>query len=381
MEITPACASGGNQYNPIIYIMANYCSPNIQRKLTDLYSIKPYRSNTGMLDFAYSPANGSGLQAQVIGPMRGKSTNFSITYRQSVCTTVVACDQVECTDTGTATNMTSCDNYTSFSCYSSEWHVAEVSAFRDLGSMEVQEVISGHVYDQMQKIKDAIDTATVVAVQAAKGQVTSAVASKTLKLIDDATKAPVWAVDASIKLDFADAGYPDMPILIGNRTVGLWRDAVSRSGINQYGQRLDTIDNMNAFYDININSTNAPAADGVSDTLFAILPGVVNVLTWSGNVGQFASRNNSVNASAIDPTRLINTDGMTFEHSMLVDPATGMVFDFDIVYDPKCKKFLWKVSSYYKVIVLPLVGCKDSTFNGIVSYNVCPVSDVFCNNP
>jgi len=360
--------------------MANYCTPNIQKKLSELYSIKPYRSNTGMLDFAFSAANGSGLQAQVIGPMNGKDTNFSITYRNSVCTAVVACDQVECTDTGTATTMTTCANYTSFSCYSSEWHNAEVSAFRDLGSMNVQEVISGHVYDQMNKIKDAIDTATVVAVQAAKGQVTSTVASKTLKLIDDATKAPVWAVDSSIKLDFADAGYPDMPILIGNRTVGLWRDAVSRSGINQYGQRLDTVDTMNAFYDININSTNAPAADGVSDTLFAILPGVVNVLTWSGNVNVFASRNDSVSNTEIDPLRLINTDGMTFMHTMLTDP-TGLTFDFDIVYDPKCKKFQWKVSCYYKVLILPLIGCKDSTFNGIVSYNVCPVSDVFCNNP
>lgn len=354
--------------------------PNVQKSLTELYSIKGYRSNTGMLDFAYSQANGSQLNAKM-NMKNGKNSNYSITYRNSVCTTVVACDQVECTDAGTATTTTSCTTFDTFSCYSSEWHKMDVSTLRDVGSMEVMDVITGQVYDQIGKIKDAIDVATVVALNAAAGSVNSTTVSKTIKLLDDTTKAPVWSVDTSIKLDFADAGYPDMPIIIGNRTAAMWRDAVKRSGINQYGQQLGQIDQLNAFYDINVNSTNSPTASGSNDTLFAILPGVANILTWSENTGIFASRDNSVSSTSVDPMRLVNTNNTTYLHTMLTDPITGMVFDFDIVYDPKCKRFLWKVMCYYKVVTLPLVGCKDALFNGIVKYEVCPVSDAYCNNP
>lgn len=355
----------------------NNCSPNVQAKLSDLHRGKPYRSNIGALDFVYSPANGSQLQAALV-QANGKDTRYTITRRQSTCTTIVACDQVECTDTGTATNMTSCDYYDSFSCYSSEWHNAEVSAFRDLGSMNVTEAISGHVYDQINKIKDAIDLALLTSINSNAGSLSTTVATKTYKLIDDSTKAPVWSVDSNIKLDFADAGYPDMPILLGNRTVALWKDSVKRGGLNQNGQYIDAIDTLNAFYDINVNATNtAPTTPG-NDALFAILPGVANLITWSANTGIFASRNNSVSMANVDPMRLVNTDNSTYMHTTLTDPATGMVFDFDIVYDPKCKKFQWKVMCYYKAIVLPLIGCKDAAFNGIVKYDVCAVTDPTC---
>jgi len=353
------------------------CTPNVQAKLSALFRGKPYRSNIGALDFVFSPANGSQLQAQLV-QANGKNTRYTITRRQSTCTTIVACDQVECTDAGTATNMTSCDYYDSFSCYSSEWHNANVSQFRDLGSMNVTEVISGHVYDQINKIKDAIDLSVLTSINSNAGSISTAIPYKTVKLIDDATKAPVWSVDSSIKLDFADAGFPDMPILLGNRTVALWKDSVKRGGLNQNGQYIDSIDTLNAFYDINVNSTNTAPNNVGNDTLFAILPQVANVITWSANSGIFASRNDSVTLANVDPMRLINTDNSTFMHTTLVDPATGMVFDFDIVYDPKCKKFQWKVMCYYKTIVLPLIGCKDAAFNGIVKYDVCPLTDPSC---
>lgn len=363
--------------------MANNCTPNIQAKLTDLYRLGPYRSNTGALDFAYSPANGSQLQAQMI-QKNGKNSVYSITYRSSVCTTVVDCGDVECTDSGTATSGTSCQTFDSFSCYSSEWHNAEISTFRDLGSMEVQEVITGHVQDQIGKIKDKIDIALVVAMKAGAGHVSGSEVYKQIKLVDPITYAPSWNADTTIKLDFADMGYASpMPIIVGGRQVAMWKAAVERAGLANNGININQVDTLNAFYDINVNSTNsAPNVDG-NDMFFAALPGVANVVTWSENTGMFASRNASAaNIANIDPMRLVNTDQSTFLFTSLVDPGTGMVMDFDLVFDPKCKKFQWRVKCYYKVVTLPLVGCKDSDFTGIVLYDACPLSStVDCATP
>jgi hypothetical protein len=357
--------------------MSNNCSPKVQVKLNDIYKGKPYTPQTGVLDFCFSAANGSAAQAKMI-QKNGKNSVYAVTRRASVCTTVVDCSEIACTDAGTDVSLTSCDTFDTFSCKSSEWHNLPISGLRDLGSMEVSEVLGGQVYDQMQAIKSAVDLAVLTSINSAAGSISTAVATKQLKLIDDTTKAPVWAVDTNIKMDFADAGFNEMPILLGNRTVALYKDAVGRSGLNQYGQQLNAIDTLNAFYDININSTNtAPTTTG-NDVLFAILPQVVNLLSWSENSGVFSSRN-QFSAADINAMKMVNTDNTTFVHSTLIDPATGQLYDFDVVYDPKCKKFQWRIFTYYKVLVNPLVGCKDAAFNGIVKYDVCPLSDVYCS--
>lgn len=360
--------------------MANNCTPKVQVKLNDLYKGSPYRSNTGALDFVFSPANGSAVQAKMI-QQNGKNSVYAITRRASTCTAIVDCSSIACSDAGTDQSLTACDTFDTFSCKSSQWHNLAISNLRDIGSMEVTEVLTGAVMDQMAKIKDAVDLALVTAINSAAGWVNTVSNYKKLNLIDNTTKAPIWGVDTNIKLDFQDAGFGEqMPILLGNRTVALYKDAISRAGINSNGMQLGSIDSMNAFYDININSTNTAPNEVGNDTLFAILPQIANLVTWSENTGVFASRN-QFSESDINAMRLVNTDNSTYSHSVLMDPRTGMLFDFDIVYDPKCKKFQWRIFTYYKVLVNPLVGCKDANFNGIVKYDVCPVSDVFCLTP
>lgn len=357
--------------------MPNNCSPKVQVKLTDIYKGQPYRAQTGVLDFAFSKANGSEVQAKMI-QKNGMNSVYAVTRRTSLCTAVVDCSAIACTDVGTDdSSLTACDTFETFSCKSSQWHNLLINDLRDLGSEDATAILSGHVNDQIIKIKEAVDLAVLASINSAAGSISTSTATRTLKLIDNATKAPAWGVDANIKLDFADAGYPDMPILIGNRTAALWRDYISRSGINQFGQQLGSIDSLNAFYDINVNSTNTAPATVGNDVLFAILPQVANVLTWSANSGVFSSRN-QFSEGQINMMKMVNTDNSTFSYSTLMDPATGMVFDFDIVFDPRCKKFQWRVYTYYRTLVNPLVGCKDAAFNGIVKYDVCPLSETDC---
>lgn len=357
--------------------MANNCTPNVQKAIFDLYSGSSWRAQTGFLDMAYSQANGSEVQAQMIQP-NGKNSVYSVTYPAEVCTAIADVGDVACADAGTAVGDTTCSTFNSFDGKSSEWHTINVSQFRDLGSLTVTQNVAHGIMQQMQKIKDAINLVGVLAVNTNAGCIATGTTTKQIKLVDSQTGKPYPHTITEIENDFADAGYPGVPMLLGNRQINYLRNASGRGGVSDQGFNNQNLLDIPAFYDRNINSTNITPDVVGNENVFAILPQVVNVLSWSENAGMFASRNAQRDWSSIDPMRLVNTDNSTFMHTVLTDPATGMLFDLDIVYDSKCKKFSWKIQSYYKIFLLTPTGCKDSCFNGIIKYDVCPWTTPAC---
>ena len=360
----------------------NLCSAMVQKRINDLYENKTWNPHVGVLDFVYSPANGAKVQVEMIGKPNGMNTQYSITYPVAVCTANVS--SVTCTDAGAATDMTTCVTFSGFEYLSSNWIKADVSQFRDLGQLSVTDVIGFQVTQKMRQIKADIDLAVLLSINtaAAAGCIDTATATRTIQLTT-VNGAPVFNTDVDIAADYMDAGFGESPILLGNRQLLKYVNGIKNGSGNQFGQRIETIDTFaGAFYDKNINATNtAPTTPG-NEVMFAILPQLVNVITWSSNAGMFASRNgDGTEFDNIDPMKLVKTDGMNFMHTVLTDPSSGMLFDFDIIYDAACKSFKWKLDSYYKVVVLDLQGCKDSCFNGIIKYDICPATPVDCLVP
>lgn len=353
----------------------NTCSEHIQAKIFDLYSTGAWKPHVGALDMAYSAANGAQVDVKMI-KKNGKNTQYSITYPVAVCSEPAT--SLTCTDAGDATEMTTCVPFSGFEYLTSTWIKADVSQFRDLGQLEVTDVISFQVTQQMEKIKNAINLATVVAINSGAGCIETGTDTRVLSLIG-ANGAPIFNTDVDISTDFLDAGFSGTPILLGNRQLRKYANGIMNGSNNQYGQRLDTIDTFaGVYYDRNINSTYAAPTTAGNETMFAILPQLVNVLSWSANSGIFASRSSFNSFADIDPMKMVNTDNSTYMHTTLTDPATGFVFDFDIVYDAECKSFKWKLDAYYKIIILDLIGCADSCFTGIIKYDICPTVPVNC---
>lgn len=356
----------------------NNCSAQVQAKIFDLYERGAWNPHVGVLDFVFSPANGAKLQVEMIGRPNGKNTQYSITYPVAVCTANVS--SVVCTDAGAATEMTSCVAFSGFEYLSSGWIKADVSQFRDLGQLEVVEVMSHQASQKMKQLKADVSLAVLLAIntEAASGCIDGTTTTRTISLID-VNGAPVFNTDVDISADFLDAGFDGSPILLGNRQLLKYVNGIRNGAGNQYGQRVDTIDTFSgAYYDKNINATNtAPTTPG-NEVMFAILPQLVNVISWSANVGIFATRSGGMSFDSVDPMKLVNTDNSTYMHTVLTDPASGMMFDFDIIYDAACKSFKWKLDTYYKVVILDLMGCKESCFNGIIKYDICPTIPVNC---
>lgn len=362
--------------------MANNCTPNIQAVLNDLYSLNRYTAPAGAVEMAFSAENGAQVQAQLIGAPNGKKSQYSITYATGACDTPVACDDFTCSDAGTdAGALTACETFNSFDCFAMPtWKNVPIDSLRDLGSLTPTSAFSAHLWDQMQKIKSAIDEAYVQWLCTEAGCFATGTDSKTLNLIN-ALGAPNYEVDADIMADFADAGFGGVtPILLGNRQVKKFAEVQRNVGMDQGGIMLQNMRRFPAFYDKNITSANcAPVVPG-NEVMFGLLPGVSNILTFSENAGLFASRESSVAWDNVDPTSLLR-QGSTYLHTVVQDPVSGMLFDLNIIYEPKCQKWQYHLKTFYKFFNLPTTGCKDSCFNGIVKYDVCPGTVPACATP
>lgn len=353
--------------------MANNCTPNIQKAIFDLYTSGSWKPNVGVIDFCMSPSNGATVQTQMI-TQNGKTSTYAITYPKSVCTEPT--DTFNCNADGEDVEFTECKTFTSFDLLTSNWINAPISSFRDLGSLSAMQTITHQVTQQIEKIKMSLNIETIVALRAAVGCINSTTPTKTLKLINN-QGAPVFGVDVDIMADFQDAGFAQKPILLGNRTAAKFINGINKGGINNNGSNIAAMNTFDFFYDSNINSTYAAPTTPGNDVMFAILPSIVNLTTYSQNAGIFASRSNEIDWTSIDPTKLINS-GDTYIYTVLQDPSTGILFDFSLIFEPKCQKFQWRVSLLYKLVTLDLIGCKDNCFNGIVMYDVCAELPVEC---
>jgi len=351
--------------------MANNCTPNIQAKLNDLYSIGQAQVKAGAIEMATSAANGAQIQAKMIQE-NGKNSQYSITYALPDCDDPVACSSFDCTGSGTnTTNLTDCLTFNSFDCYSMPaWRKIGINSLRDLGSLEVQDVFATKLFGQMQQITDKIDVATVAAICAA-----GTASPKVLKLLNNG--APNFNVDTDIQADFMDNGYAVNPLLLGNRQVLKFARSQAASTANQNGLMLNNMYRFNAFYDKNVVEANCAADTTGNDVVIATVPGIVNVLSWSKNAGMFATRNSPTRWDNVDPTQLIQA-GETYMHTVIENPANGLLFDLNMVYDPKCQGVIYNLQSHYKIVILPLQGCKDAEFTGIIKYDICPEETISC---
>ncbi len=352
------------------------CSPNIQAKLNELYSIGRYQAPAGAIKMAMSPENGAQVQAKMIR-QDGKNSQYSIEYVKATCDTPT--DDFDCTGAGTdAGALTECINFSGFNTLGMPtWKNIGIQSLRDLNLTTPLDAFSAHLWDNMQKIKSAVDVAYVTYLCAESGCIKTGVETKTLSLLN-ALGAPNFGVDSTILADFSDAGFGGIqPLLLGNRQVLKFSNAQGAAGLANSGLNLNQMTRFQTFYDNNVtDATCAPTTPG-NDAMLALLPGISNMLSFSNNAGLFASRQSPSRWDNIDPTSLLR-EGETYLHTVIEDPETGMLFDLNIKYEAGCQKWQYHLSTLYKFLNLPVTGCADSCFNGIVKYDICPETAVDC---
>ena len=354
------------------------CSSTIQESLLNLNSRQAkYTVTTGAIDLALSAENGAEITTKMIRK-DGKNSKYYIEYPTALCEAVVDCDVFDC-EASVDAPMTSCLDITGFDCFTTSWIKIGVDEWRDLGSVTPTQIFQSQLMDQMNKLMIEVDKAAIVAACAGAGCIETVTTTKELKLMVPTTGVPYWASGDEINLDFSDAGYETNPLLLGGRQLYSFAKAQGRVGLNQDGLNLASLPTFDAFYDKNMVAANcAPATPG-NDPLLAFMPGVFNLINWSSFSGIFATREDSIDMNNYQPEDIYK-GGPGHERAMLMHPSKNWMFDFEIKFrDTDCAPTIyWRLKTYYKAVVLPVLGCKDDCFTGIIKYDVCPVPAVAC---
>ena len=149
--------------------------------------------------------------------------------------------------------------------------------------------------------------------------------------------------------DLNDVGIMDAPILAGGGNLKKYADLQGISCCNDLGVDPSQLPDSNIYYDNQISTVlTGPSYD---NPFFAWAPGAAIFVSKPKNVGQF---------------RMV---GDTFIFDTIVDPVTGLRYDFDMDFDKCDKVYKIRIGLNYGLFQLPLDMFKTTDGRSEVNFN------------
>lgn len=176
-----------------------------------------------------------------------------------------------------------------------------------------------------------------------------------------------------IERTYRDAGWAD-PFIVGGRNTYNWMKAVAIGGLNESGLNVARMGRTNAYYDGIINTT---IADPTHDHAIAFDPQLLKFVTFSDNVGMFATELNRIE----DIDRMFQSGPTDYIHGAIADPLTGLIWDLNIIYDKCTKTWTWQYQLKWDIFFMPARECNIQGANGITRWDSCLPEPVECPTP
>lgn len=178
---------------------------------------------------------------------------------------------------------------------------------------------------------------------------------------------------------YVDSGY-DSPVFIGGTSIFNWRKARGRATDNNtIGQNFNQLPSgENMFYDPKVGQI---FADATKDHIIAFSPRMLKFMTFSNNAGIFAT--DLSNVDALDA--MYQRGGTDYIEGSLVDPRTGIIWDFDAKFDfcdetnGKVWRFMWYL--LWDIYFMPPPVCNIQGVNSIFHFTTCLPAAVDCPTP
>lgn len=351
--------------------MPQACFIPLQTELDNLTGRAGYLSPpNGIIDALTSDLNGDRVQAELIGK-QGKNFLARYTYLPANCAEPTDCSSSGVNICATGTSETEdTATVTITNCLQMPVRSFTMEQFRDLCSLGPSQLVTKNLDSTLIKMREAIAAVLMTDLCAAVGCFETGVTSKDLAMLD-ARRIPNWSSDEEIRLDFLDKGIANSPMLIGGRPLMYYMRGVDAGGNNLDGIDIGQMGKMPSFYERRINQF-CPTDGG--ETLIALTPGVFQVINFLENVGMFATQWDNFTG---DPLQMFQM-GEIFQHGVIQDPVNGWMYDLNVVYDVCTKTWNMTLATRFDTVQLPLLGCNDACFNGILRYNLCPIEPLVC---
>ena len=149
--------------------------------------------------------------------------------------------------------------------------------------------------------------------------------------------------------DLADVGMTGVPLMVGGGNFKRYVDLQGIACCNASGLDASQLNEVMPYYDNQIATTIT--GPSYTNTFFAFAPGAAAFVSRPQYVDQF---------------RMVN-DSFIFD--TIVDPITGLEYDFELKFDECDKAYKWRLSLKHGLFQLPLDMFKPADARSEVNFN------------
>lgn len=319
------------------------------------------RRKLGLVQMLKSSYNTSGFeQLQPSGGVPGKKRGIVLTYQDAYCETAakVARDCVVITDQEPQPKEIVID------VDENPWQMVDgtnkpLSLMFDENEMKKlcendAQFMSDNVYSWMARMTDNIDKSLLAVMAANWGKFADGSTQKSIPLFANqaGVSTPLRSAVHVISNSYNDIVAPGTPIVIGGNLFNNYNRDTNGACCNNFGVQMDTKGEWYYF--------NDQYADSIwgTDQFGVFAPGAVQFVTWSRYKGR-------------------EKDNDIFSRGTIVDPFTGLEFDFKILYDPSCEKWRVNLYLYGNLEFVPGVACGLTDVNNTLNFAACAEAESF----
>jgi len=337
----------------------NCACPCIQQAINDVAGRNApalRRDKTGMISALLSPENLTGVEKIQLDPGTGKRKCVTLNWYHKMCETSI---NASCTDdcsTG-AEDDPYCEDIEINYCYEAAKNFDEDQMRRlcaPLGERD-QDWIASILNGMFNAMNVYLDKQLLALVLANVGAFMDGSTIKAIQLFNTVNSdaiGPRTRAIANIIDEFDQAALLGRPILIGANELNKFVRMITYGTGNAAGQDVGALaDEFGFYYDRFLEGVFGPAE------FVALTPGVAQLLFWNKYVGSYKKAND------------------VFEHSVIVDPVTGISYDFKMHYNDCTDTYNMKLQLNWDFFVVPDAAnpsCADDYgVNGIFNFESC----------
>ena len=303
------------------------------------------------------------ITATDFGSEDGKLRELKINYIPPICDADGDCNANIC-NTGTVIQPKQ-EYFKLSKCTASPVLTVRLNDIRNLDTIGADEYSLSLIANLLQTVRTNLAEQITALLVANAGCHIDGNTDKKVVLFNQTTGAINPVGKAIIEKEFADAKL-GRPLVVGGSSVYYAKAMQPISGLNANGLNLGSpLDNF--YYDTLVNE-----AYPSGEHLLAFDPMVFKFIPFNFNVGRFAT-----DLRSFSPETMFKS-GTDWYSGTILDPATGILWDLDAIYD-KCDKvwnFQFKLN--WDIFFMPSQVCNIPCVNGIFHFTSCEMIEQEC---
>jgi len=306
------------------------------------------------------------ITARDFGTEDGKLRDLKINYLPPICAAEGTCADNIC-EAGTVIEPKQVF-YQLKKCTASPVLTLRMSDMRDLDSIGADEYSLALIANLMEKVRETLAQDVAAVLAANQGCQLDGSETKQISLVSPINGSVNPLGKAEIDKTFLDAKLSGtQPFIVGGSSVFYAQEAQGIAGQNFLGQQVNKVTFPNTYYDKTVNEQYESG-----EHIWAFDPSVMKFLSFNYNAGRFAT-----DLKDFSPERMFKS-GADWYSGTLLDPATGILWDLDAIYDKCSKTWNFQFKLNWDIFFLPQAVCNIACVNGLFHFTTCQMLPVEC---